>query len=121
MATGAKKRIQTLNIKPLVERWRFFKMARPENYGGSYWKNACAEIPEVLLGSVFTFWGLGIMAYATYFNEREVDRTTNRPYRYHYTVIRPDDPRVSKIRMDHYNRKDGPDYQGKPFYPDILK
>jgi len=35
---------------PLFKKFKFFNMARPELYGGSYLKNLCYERPELAYG-----------------------------------------------------------------------
>lgn len=35
---------------PLFRKFKFFNMATPENYGGSYLKNLCYERPELAYG-----------------------------------------------------------------------
>ena len=109
MANVAKKRIQTLNIVPLITKWRFFKMARPENYGGSYFKNACAEIPEVIWSGILYAAGLGLVVNAVY-NPTVNDRQQYYPYKDQYTVMRPNDPRVKDIRTAYLERNDPPEF-----------
>ena len=77
MTASALRSIKSGAIKPLVEKWRFFKMSRPELYGGSYIKNAWAEIPEVIFFSVYGLAGLAMSAQVLY-EESKYDEYTNR-------------------------------------------
>ncbi|XP_023934360.1 uncharacterized protein LOC112043269 [Bicyclus anynana] len=56
------------------------------------------EIPEVLASSGLAIFGLGLGTYACYdYVKKDGD---NRRYKHVYVIMRPDDPRVAKIRKD---------------------
>ena len=105
LTASALRSIKSGKMKPLVEKWRFFKMSTPEKYGGSYIKNAIAEIPEVLFFSFYAVGALGLVAKMVY-DQRKYEEFSNRPYKHYYTVMRPDDERVKRIQREYYHRTD---------------
>ena len=103
MATAAVRQFKQGKIQPLIEKYRVIKSARPEKYGGSYFKNACAEIPEVLFMSIYAVIGAGFVVRG-YFKEKNELYYTNKPFKRYYTVFRPDDPRVERIHTEYYGK-----------------
>ena len=105
MSSAARRRSAPLNIKPLVRRWRFFKLSTPENYGGSYFKNLLAEAPELVYMTPIWVFTCGYIGFAMW-KQANTQYLTNKPYKELYTVIRPDDPRVKNIRTEYYQKDD---------------
>jgi hypothetical protein len=95
--------MKTGPVKPLFEKFKFMRPSSPEKYGGSYLKNAWAEVPELLFGAPYFIGGIGLMCYLWYKNSNG-DYFTNRPYKPYYTIMRPDDPRVDRIKSEFYDR-----------------
>ncbi|CAH0722945.1 unnamed protein product, partial [Brenthis ino] len=65
---------------------------------GQLLKQGWAEIPEVIASTGLAIVGCalgGIACYNYYKNDGD-----NRRYKKTYVIMRPDDPRVSKIRKD---------------------
>ena len=54
----AASRLSKGKIEEVVKKFRWFPLARPEKYGGSYLKNAWAEIPEVRINVSSDIWVL---------------------------------------------------------------
>ena len=109
--------MKTGPVQPLVEKFRFLRRAKPELYGGSLMKNAMDKLPHIVF-----ICGPYLIATATLFAwqyswHRSTDHWTNRPYKFIYTVIRPDDPRVKDIKADYYDRVDTAE-EYKPRYPE---
>lgn len=93
-------------VQPLIERWRFFKAARPELYSNSFIKNAWAEIPEVVFFAGFYGLPAIIICSLALYNEDWENYMKRRPYVAHYSVMRPDDHRVKSLLKEHYERSD---------------
>ena len=47
----ASSRLSKGPVTEVVKKFRWFPLASPEKYGGSYMKNAWAEIPEVCINA----------------------------------------------------------------------
>ncbi|XP_046738175.1 uncharacterized protein LOC124406691 [Diprion similis] len=54
------------------------------------------EIPEIVGSSFIALLGLGISAGGLYIYDKNDGH--RRKYKFHYTVYRPDDPRVATIK-----------------------
>lgn len=93
-------------VQPLIQKYRYLKRTRPEQYGGSYFKNACAEIPELLFFSLYGIAGFAVLGWALW-KDSTSDYFRNKPYKRHYLVLRSDDPRVQKINPKFYDRCEG--------------
>ena len=90
-------------VRPLLEKYRFWRAATPEKYGGSYFKNMVAEAPELLV--CFAYIGTACyFFYGHYQADAKHGYLSSRPYKTYYTVMRPDDERVQKIRTEFYDR-----------------
>jgi len=89
-------------VKKLVPTWRWLKQASPEKYGSGplgILKNFWAECPEVALtGMIATFSVIGL--YYVLSGDKTDKKFTNKPYKDFYTVYRPDDPRIQKLRTE---------------------
>jgi hypothetical protein len=91
-------------ILKTIPKWRLLKRTEPEKYGTGLVglaKNAWGEASEVCFG---VFVGL-IGCVGFYMHYQENKRTgyiTNKPYKDYYTVYRPDDPRILKLREEWY-------------------
>ncbi len=105
---AAIRSLKSGSVRSLYERWTFLKEASPERYGGSYFKNAWAEIPEVVfMGLYFGIFGTAIHTYK-YKRQKKMGHPMSRnQYKDLYIVLRPDDPRVQMIRKDYYLRHGG--------------
>ncbi len=91
-------------VQPLIERWKLFKLSRPELYGGSYLKNLAAEAPHVLFYCLpCLVVGVTVMT-LKYNKDKEVG--FRRPYKDFYHVIRPDDPAIKNIQRRYYARNE---------------
>jgi hypothetical protein len=97
--------LKTGPVAPLIDRWRWLKLASPEKYGGSYLKNAMVDIPECLVATGIFLLSVGVYTYMSYV-DRHTERYKYRPYRDYYTVMRKDDPRVARIHPDYYRRNE---------------
>jgi len=89
-------------VKRLVPQWRFLKLTSPEKYGTGpigLLKNAWGESSEVVLTTGIALFSLGMMFYKFHEN-KETELYTNKPYKQHYTVYRPDDPRIERLRQE---------------------
>ncbi len=104
MASAAVRQFKTGRVGPLIEKYKWIKTASPENYGGSWLKNAMNEIPEVMFMSIFAFIGFGITARG-YMREMKDNTFSNKPYKRYYFVMRPDDPKVKNIRPEYYAQR----------------
>merc|ERR1711874_807672 len=89
-------------VKKLVPQWKFFKQTSPEKYGSGpigMLKNLWGECSEmVLCGGIAVFSVIG--TYYKYVNDKETKSLTNKPYKDFYTVYRPDDPRIERLRQE---------------------
>lgn len=65
---------------------------------GQLWQQGWQEIPEVFASTGVAFIGIGL-AVAGCYNYANSDGD-NRRYKNTYMIMRPDDPRVQKIRKD---------------------
>eukprot|EP00092_Neocalanus_flemingeri_P001949 GFUD01002080.1.p1 GENE.GFUD01002080.1~~GFUD01002080.1.p1 ORF type:complete len:113 (-),score=32.38 GFUD01002080.1:102-440(-) len=89
-------------VKRLVPKWRLLKMTSPEKYGTGpvgLLKNYIGECSEVALASVI-FVGSFVSIYLTYLGDKKTNIINNKPYKNFYTVYRPDDPRIEKLRKE---------------------
>jgi len=91
-------------IVPTFKRFRWFPLATPEKYGGSYLKNAIMDAPNFVICLGMGACAIGALAYMVYQDSKN-PRFHDRPYKRHYTVWRPDDPRIQNLknRPDYYN------------------
>merc|ERR1719357_1829163 len=82
--------------------WKFFKMTSPEKYGSGpigLLKNFWGECSEVALGAgIFVF--SSAMIYLAYVDDKKTGIHTNKPYKKYYTVYRPDDERIEKLKKE---------------------
>jgi len=101
VGAAAVRSLKSGPVKPLIERWRLFKRARPEKYGGSYAKNMLAEAPHLYLCMFYAGMGLSL-SYYKWFNDREWGE--EKPYKDFFHIMRPDDPRIKFIRKEFYGR-----------------
>ncbi|TRY62710.1 hypothetical protein TCAL_14355 [Tigriopus californicus] len=85
--------------KPLYQKFRFFPSASPEKYGGSFLKNAMAEVPELLFCIPMLVFSFGVLAYRMSMDTPEIEK----PFKNYYSVIRPDDPRIKFIDTRFYD------------------
>ena len=109
--------MKTGPVQPLVEKFRFIRRAKPEEYGGSMMKNAMDKVPHVVfICGPYMIATCVVIAWQIY-TDKMTDFYTNRPYKWIYTVMRPDDPRVKDIKADCYHRVDTAD-DLKPRYPE---
>lgn len=70
----------------------------PRRTIGQLFRQGWAEIPEVMSSTGMAFIGIAMATYGCYqYAQKDGD---NRRYKHTYVVMRPDDPRVSKIRKD---------------------
>ncbi|CAL8132566.1 unnamed protein product [Orchesella dallaii] len=60
------------------------------------WKQGWNEIPEVMGASFYALIGIGLYGFSNYRYYKE--ERYNRRYKTRYTVYRPDDERVARIR-----------------------
>merc|ERR1712080_518174 len=102
---GSSQNPQSL-IKKLVPTWRFFKMTSPEIYGTgpvgllkNFW-GECSSIAICAGIAAFSIVGL----YCNYLEEKRTNYTTNEPYKRYYTVYRPDDPRIAKVKEEWFEK-----------------
>ena len=109
--------MKTGPVQPLVEKFRFIRRAKPELYGGSLLKNAMDKVPHIVfICGPYAIATVIVMAYQIYIDNK-TQVYSNRPYKWIYTVMRPDDPRVKDIKADYYHRVDKAD-EYKPRYPE---
>ncbi len=59
------------------------------------------QAPEVCLAAFIACIGMARMVYYFY-EDKETGFYTNRPYKRYYTVMRPDDPKILKLRAEWY-------------------
>ncbi|XP_026752498.1 uncharacterized protein LOC113512780 [Galleria mellonella] len=65
---------------------------------GQLLKQGWNEIPEILATTGLAFVGIGLATIGCYnYTKNDGD---NRRYKMTYVIMRPDDPRVQKIRKD---------------------
>merc|ERR1719500_1453683 len=87
-------------IKKLVPTWRFLKQTSPEKYGTGFVglaKNFWGEGSEVALATCLGIFSLtGIYLY--HLEDNKTGYSINKAYKDHYTVYRPDDPRIARIK-----------------------
>jgi len=100
----AASRLSKGPVTEVVRKFKWFPMASPEKYGGSWLKNAWKEVPELVLSLTMSVTSMGMLIYMFQQNEKDL-RAKDRPYKKHYTVYRPDDPRIEnlKARPQYYN------------------
>jgi len=80
-----------------IPKWRFWNLSEPEKYGRGLMgliKNAYGEQPMVFTTAVIALFSLGCIVKGI--NERLKDDNYNlKQYKRFYTIMRPDDPRIS--------------------------
>eukprot|EP00088_Acartia_fossae_P018250 TRINITY_DN20523_c0_g1_i1.p1 TRINITY_DN20523_c0_g1~~TRINITY_DN20523_c0_g1_i1.p1 ORF type:complete len:114 (-),score=26.85 TRINITY_DN20523_c0_g1_i1:70-411(-) len=89
-------------VKKLVPHWRFWKQASPEKYGSGpvgLLKNLWGECSEMVLCGGIALFSIGMMYYK-YQEDKKTGASSNKPYKEYYTVYRPDDPRISRLRQE---------------------
>jgi len=59
-------------------------------------KRGWNEIPEVMASSCLAVLGFAMAGYAVYLDSKP---DKGRRYRLNYTVLRPDDPKVEKLKL----------------------
>jgi len=86
----------------LVPKWRLWKLSEPEKYGTGFvgmLKNAYGEQPSVCFCACLALIGVAKLVWN--YNENEKNGTlTNLPYKKYYTVYRPEDERLLKLRSE---------------------
>ena len=98
MSFASKSHLAKGPVKGLFQKFKFFNIARPELYGGSYAKNLAAESPELIAAFFITVTGFGLI-YNAYRQDLGLKHLTDRPYKRFYTVYRPDDPKIENLRQ----------------------
>merc|ERR1719445_1652233 len=68
---------------------------------GTLVKSFWGECSEVAVGLVIATVGCGLV-YRSWLKDQETGYGHNKPYRTIYTVYRPDDPRIAKLRSEWY-------------------
>merc|ERR1712226_666990 len=89
-------------IKKLVPTWRFLKQTSPEKYGSGpigLMKNAWGEVSEVVVCAGFAAFSI-VGIYLNYLEEKRTNYATNKAYKEFYTVYRPDDPRIARVKEE---------------------
>merc|ERR1712059_118307 len=99
-----------MGIQKLVPTWRFLKQTSPEKYGTgvvgllkNFW-GECSGVAVCTVIGVFSVIGV----YMTYLEEKETHCISNKPYKQWYTVYRPDDPRITKLKEEWYKNGSPP-------------
>merc|ERR1711920_459205 len=100
----AASRLSKGPLTPLLKRFRWFPLAEPEKYGGSYLKNAWKDAPCLVVSLTCSTVSIAMLGYMIHQDEKDL-RFKDRPFKRHYTVYRPDDPRIEnlKARPQYYN------------------
>lgn len=91
-------------LQRLVPKYKWNKATEPEKYGTGlvgFLKNLYGEAPEVCLAAFVGGLGVARVVYL-YCTEKDSGYFDNRPYKLYYTVMRPDDPRIGRLRADWY-------------------
>ncbi|KAG7304238.1 hypothetical protein JYU34_011176 [Plutella xylostella] len=65
---------------------------------GQLFRQGWNEIPEIMATTVLAIAGIGMATYGCY-KYSQVDGD-NRRYKMTYVIMRPDDPKVAKIKKD---------------------
>ena len=86
--------------------FKYFNLAEPEKYGGSYFKNMCNDAPELLVSLLGIAICIPVFGYCIY-REEKYDLYGYTPYKSEYVVVRPDDPAVELVRkrQEYYANK----------------
>merc|ERR1711929_46294 len=89
-----------------VEKWRLIQLSEKEKYGNSYFKEMLNQTPGLAVALGATAVSVGLLVYAHYL-QAEHHLWSNFPYKRRYTVFRPDDPRIERLRNlpNHYNQE----------------
>jgi len=86
----------------LVPKWKFLKINEPEKYGKGplgLIKNLYGEQPTVCFFFIFGACGI-VKLVSAFYEDQKTGCFTNLPYKKYYTVMRPDDERMMKLRED---------------------
>jgi len=89
-------------IQKLVPKWKLLKRTEPEKYGTGMVglaKNAWGECSEVVVALGIAVFS-GVAWYRNYLRNCETGYNRNKPYKHYYTVYRPDDPKILKLREE---------------------
>ncbi|QQP57035.1 Hypothetical protein FKW44_001894 [Caligus rogercresseyi] len=82
--------------KPILTRWKVFKLSEKENYGNSHIREFAANYPEIIASSLFC---LSTIVYAAYtVNKRGAEPYRNKPFKERFVIVRPDDPEVKRLQ-----------------------
>merc|ERR1712029_303396 len=91
---------------PVVQRWKIVNLSEKEKFGNSYFKEMLMQTPGV---AVFLACQVGVVAMIAYgiHLQSTPHCFTNKPFKRRYTVFRPDDPRIERLREmpRHYNQE----------------
>jgi len=92
--------------RPLYRPFKYFNLAEPEKYGGSFLKNMANDAPELLVSLLGIAICVPAFVYLMY-REEKYDLHEYTPYKGQYVVVRPDDPAVELVRrrQEYYANK----------------